>query len=104
MGGTLVIRARDAARYHPGMPVRRWETLIRSVAGKARPRRRPDVSGLFSVVLVCAIASGVVLGCDLLRERVGIDHSLVFAAKHPMAYVLGACMALLGGLLAVGDV
>jgi hypothetical protein len=71
---------------------------------EAGPRHRPDVSGSFTVALVCALASGFFLGADLLRGQIGIGQSLAFAAVHPMAYVLGCCVALLAVLLAVGDV
>jgi hypothetical protein len=71
---------------------------------RARPRHRPDVSGCFSVALVCALASGFFLCGDLLREEIGIGQILAFAAVHPMSYVLGCCVALLAVLLAVGDV
>jgi hypothetical protein len=72
--------------------------------GDARPRHRPDVSGTFTVALVCALASGFFLCADLLREKIGIGQILTFAAVHPMSYVLGCCAAVLAVLLAVGDV
>jgi hypothetical protein len=74
------------------------------VLERARPRHRPDVSGSFTVALVCALASGFFLGADLLREQIGIGQLLAFSAMHPMSYVLGCCVALLVVLLAVGDV
>jgi hypothetical protein len=71
---------------------------------EARPRHRPDVSGYFTVALVCALASGFFLCADLLRQKIGIGQILAFAAVDPMSYVLGCCVALLPVLLAVGDV
>src|SRR5262245_5836459 len=47
---------------------------------EARPRHRPDVSGCFSVALVCALASGFFLGADLFREAIGTGQILAFAA------------------------
>src|SRR5262249_23739407 len=70
----------------------------------ARPRHRPDVGGSFTVALVCALQSGYFVSADLLREKIGLGQILAFAAVHPMAYVLGCCVALLAVLLAVGDV
>jgi hypothetical protein len=71
---------------------------------EARPRHRPDVSGSFTVALVCALVSGFFLGADLLREEIGIGQILAFATVDPMSYVLGCCVALLAVLLAIGDV
>jgi hypothetical protein len=71
---------------------------------EARPHHRPDVSGYFTVALVCALASGFFLCADLLREQIGIGQILAFAAEDPMFYVLGSCVALLAVLLAVGDI
>jgi hypothetical protein len=71
---------------------------------EARPRHRPDVSGSFTVALVCALASGFFLCADLLRQKIGIGQILGFAAMHPMSYVLGCSIALLAVLLVVGDV
>jgi hypothetical protein len=71
---------------------------------EAWPRHRPDVSGSFTVALVCALGSGFFLGTDLFREEIGIGQILAFAIVHPMSYVLGCCVALLAILLAVGDV
>jgi hypothetical protein len=71
---------------------------------EARPRHRPDVSGYFTVALVCAIESGFFLGADLLREKIGIGQILALTAVHPMSYVFGCCLALLAVLLSVGDV
>jgi hypothetical protein len=71
---------------------------------KARLRHRPDVSSYFTVALVCAIESGFFLSADLLQMKIGIGQVPAFAAVHPMAYVLGCCVALLAVLLAVGDV
>jgi hypothetical protein len=71
---------------------------------EARPRHRPDVSGYFTVALVCAIESGFFLGADLLREKMGIGQILALTVVHPMSYVLGCCLALLAVLLSVGDV
>jgi hypothetical protein len=72
--------------------------------GRARPRHRPDVTGYFTVTLVSAIASGFLLGADLLRAQVGLRQFLAFAAVDPMAYILACCVGLLAALLAVGDV
>jgi hypothetical protein len=72
--------------------------------GRARTRHRPDVSGHFTVALVCALTSGFFLGADLLRENLGFGQILAFAAVHPMSYILGCCLALLAVLLTVGDV
>ena len=71
---------------------------------KARPRRRPDVSASFTVILVCAVANGVLLVGDVLRQHAGFGPSLAFAAKHPLTYLVACCVALLAGLLVIGDV
>jgi hypothetical protein len=71
-------------------------------AGEARPR--PDVSGYFAVTLICALASGFFVSADLLREQIGFDQILAFAAIHPMSYLLAGCVVLLRVLLAFGDV
>jgi hypothetical protein len=71
---------------------------------EARPRHRRDVSGSFTVALVCALGSGFFLGADLLRQKIGIGQIPAFAVVDPMSYVLGCCVALLAVLLAVGDV
>jgi hypothetical protein len=72
--------------------------------GRARPRRRPDVTVYFTVTLVSAIASGFLFGADLLRDQVGLRQFLAFAAVDPMSYILACCVGLLAVLLAVGDV
>jgi hypothetical protein len=71
---------------------------------RALPRHRPDVSGCFTVALVCALASGFFLFGDLLRAEIGIGQILAFAVVHPMSYVMGCSVVLLAVLLAVGDV
>jgi len=79
-------------------------TRCEGARGEAPPRQRPDVSGSFTVALVCALGSGFFLGADLLRQKIGVGQILAFAAVDPMSYVLSCCVALLAVLLAVGDV
>jgi len=71
---------------------------------RGRSRRRPDVSGYFTVVLVCALASGLLVGADLIRLRVPLERSLSFALADPMTYLFAAFTALLAFLLVIGEV
>lgn len=71
---------------------------------RVRPRSRPDVGGYFTFILVSALTSGTLLVGDLVRLRVPLEQCLAFVGQHPLSYVLGCCVALLVGLLTIGDV
>jgi hypothetical protein len=62
------------------------------------------VAGYFTFTLVSGLAAGSLLAGDVIRHHIPFEQWVSFGAQHPLTYVFGCAVAVLLGLLAIGDV